>query len=470
MVASVCLGLSAIALGQALQVNNGFYDMTALRWLTASLLLPGVGVAALRSRRLAARPGEAVVMAVVGAGVGWQLVQLYSAPPGFSTSDAANFTLFKQLIVAEGLVIALGVGVEIWTRLRGTRLPGRWDRVWFPAVLAINVALGVWIIRASPDPPIDVVIVHHEAIDALLKHTDPYRISFENIYGDDAKNFYNPAAIVGRRVAFAYPYPPVSLLFAIPGHVLAHDFRYSDLAALIVAAALVAFIGPGIAPKLAACLFLTTPRILFVLEQGWTEPISVLVLAATVFLLFRTPMAGGWAAGILIVTKQYLAIAALPFLRFAIGQRGWRTASMLTAAAFTAAAATLPFALWHPHAFLNNVVWLQGNEPFRSDSLSYLSWAARAGWGEGSLRWAVAAASIAAAAGIVMTPNTAAGFGASVALYSLAMFTFGSKAFCNYYFFVIGALCCTLAVTVAKGVDRRQLTVDREETATLQNC
>ena len=36
------------------------------------------------------------------------------------------------------------------------------------------------------------------------------------------------------------------------------------------------------------------------------------------------------------------------------------------------------------------------------------------------------------------------------------MFAFGSKAFCNYYYFVIGALCCTLAAfdTLADGADR----------------
>jgi hypothetical protein len=27
------------------------------------------------------------------------------------------------------------------------------------------------------------------------------------------------------------------------------------------------------------------------------------------------------------------------------------------------------------------------------------------------------------------------------------MFAFGSKAFCNYYFFVVGAMCCAIAVS-----------------------
>jgi hypothetical protein len=134
-------------------------------------------------------------------------------------------------------------------------------------------------------------------------------------------------------------------------------------------------------------------------------------------------------------------------------------------AAVAAGAATLPFALWHPNAFLNNVIWLQTREPFRPDSLSYLSWAAREGWGQGSFWWAVGAACVAIVIGLVATPNTAAGFAASVSLYSLAMFAFGSKAFCNYYFFVIGALCCTVAACVTRDAPPSAAPLDREPLA-----
>jgi hypothetical protein len=43
-------------------------------------------------------------------------------------------------------------------------------------------------------------------------------------------------------------------------------------------------------------------------------------------------------------------------------------------------------------------------------------------------------------------PSTPAGFAAAVALNSFAFFAFNKQAFCNYYFFVIGALCVALAV------------------------
>jgi hypothetical protein len=227
--------------------------------------------------------------------------------------------------------------------------------------------------------------------------------------------------------------------------VLLGDYRYAELAALIVGAGLIGFAQPGLASKLAACLLLTTPRGLFVLEQGWTEPIAILLLAATVFLFLRRPLAGAWVAGLLIFAKQYLFLAGPLFLRFALGQPRRRCVLILLFAGLAAAAATLPFALWHRNSFLNNVIWLQTREPFRIDSLSYLSWAAREGWVQGSFVWAIVAAAVAIVAGFVAAPNTPAGFSASVTLYSLAMFAFGSKAFCNYYYFVIGALCCTIA-------------------------
>jgi hypothetical protein len=437
VISSLFFALSAIALGHALQINNGFYDYSALKWVTAALLLCAVGVTCLRVRASFLHRWHLAVCVVLAAGIGWQLVALYTARPGFYLDADPDYRLLKLGIVAEAVMIALG-------------LFGRAARVWFPAVLALNLALGVWIVKASPDPWIDVVTVHRAAIEALMKREDPYRISFENIYGDEAKNFYNPAAIAGRRIAFGYPYPPVTLLLTVPGQVLLGDFRYAELAALIIAAALIGLSAAGLVPKLAACLLLTTPRGLFVLEQGWTEPIALLLLAATVFTMTRRPIAGAWIAGLLIFTKQYLFLAGPAFLRFALGRPRRQVLPILGLAGIAAAAATLPFALWHPNSFMNNVIWLQTREPFRTDSLSYLSWAARDGWGQGSFWWAVGAACIAMLISLLYTPNTAAGFAATVALYSLAMFTFGSKAFCNYYYFVIGALCCTAALCAAR--------------------
>jgi hypothetical protein len=167
------------------------------------------------------------------------------------------------------------------------------------------------------------------------------------------------------------------------------------------------------------------------------------MLAVTVFGMSRKRAVAAWGGGLLIVTKQYLALA-VPLLPWYAARRPG-AAGFLARAGIAAALVTLPFVLWHPRAFVDSVLLAQAREPFRVDSLSYLSWAARHDLGRGTIVWAVAAGLVALLAGTLLAPNTPAGFAASLALSSFATFAFGSKAFCNYYFFVVGALCCAIA-------------------------
>jgi hypothetical protein len=428
------LAISAIALGRALQINNGFYSPDALWWMTVAFLACAVSVVLHRTVGPVSRSSAAVLTAVLAAGIAWQLEQLFTSRPGFYLRDDASLAVFRGGIVAQAAFIACGI-----LNIRPLR------RFWFPGLLAASLFLGVWMIKATPDPYIDVVEVHKEAIEALIHHRDPYRISFANIYESaESRKFYNPEAVIGGRLAQAYPYPPPSLLFAVPGHVLFGDYRYSELALLLAAAALLAFAYGTMPAMLAASLLLTTPRLWFVIEEGWTEPVGVFLLALTVVLMARWPIAAGWVAGIFAMTKQYLGVLALAMIRLIfIRPKQWPWTAF--GVGFTAAAVILPFALWHPNAFMRNVIWLQTREPFRIDSLSYLAWAAIHGIGNGSFLWAIGAGTVAAIITTLSTRNTAEGFAASVAFTTFTFFAFGSKAFCNYYFFVIGALCCAIA-------------------------
>ncbi len=427
-----CLVTSVVALGYAVQIANGFYHPTALGWLSAAVVLCAVGVVWSRVGPIRSRRGLTILHILMGASLGWQLATLGTATPGIYLSDRANLSLFRGLVMVQAALIGLGfVPVRVLQRL------------WFPALLVVQLVIGHWMLRASPSPRIDVVVVHRAAIEALLEGRNPYRITFQNIYGANS-GFYNPDLVVGDRVNFGYPYPPASLALVVPGHIWAGDYRYAELAALVVGAALIGYAQPTLTARLSAALLLTSPRGLFVLEQGWTEPIAVLLFAATIFCLLRRPALAPLVSGLLLVTKQYLVLAGVALLRFAtsLGARQRRFVVGLMGAALVS---TLPFVFWDPAAFVENVVLLQAREPFRIDSLSYLSWAARAGWGSGSLAWSIAAASAALLVGLLRTPNSAAGLAASLALSWLVMFAFGSKAFCNYYFFVIGVLCCAVA-------------------------
>jgi hypothetical protein len=62
----------------------------------------------------------------------------------------------------------------------------------------------------------------------------------------------------------------------------------------------------------------------------------------------------------------------------------------------------------------------------------------------------------AAMLGVWRLPRTAGGFATAVTFTFLVFFAFNKQAFCNYYHFVIAALCCATAATglePSKGLD-----------------
>ena len=438
-VTAASFAISAASLGHALQISSGTFDPAALWWLTVAF---GFCLLGTLTHRLAGPWSQAGMLAatvLLAAGVLWNFEQLLTANPGFYIPRTTSLAPLHAGIVVEGVLVLLGI-----SGLKLTR------RVWFPLVLVIHLLLGIWMLKASPDPYIDVVVVHKEAMNALLDGKDPYRISFPNIYGQNWKYYYNPAVVFGDRIAFGYPYPPPSLLLALPGYVLFNDYRYSELVFLIAAAALIGYSRRHMAARLAAITLLTTPRGFFVLEQGWTEPIAIFLVALTTFLLMAGPLRASWAAGVMLASKQYLPFTGLAVLRSLLLDRG-RWKRTLFVIVLTGAICILPFALWHYNSFMRSVVWLQTLEPFRTDSLSFLIWADRSGYGRGSFLWAVGAAIIAAVFSLFTTRNTPSGFATSTTITIFAMFAFGSKAFCNYYYFVIGTMCCAVAAFAGPG-------------------
>jgi len=431
--AQACLFGSVAMLGKALQIRDGFYDETALTWLTAALLLCAVAVFTLKWPVITSARLELLPRSVAALAITWHVALLLTKSPGMYLQPRANIQWFNAGVVVLAALALVGIaGLKPLARL------------WFPPLLAVHFALGVWMIHASPAPAIDVVVVHREAIDAMKAGRSPYAINFENIYSPES-GFYNPEAVAGNRVMFGYPYPPLNLLAAAPARWIAGDYRYAQLTAWIVAAALVGFMGQGMISKLAAVLLLMQPRGFFVLEQGWTEPLAICMLALTLFAIARVPALAAWTGGLLIVAKQYLVLAVPLLWRFAAGRPGLR--GFVVRAVVVGALVTLPFVIWSPRAFIESVLLLQLREPVRLDSLSYLSWIVRQGFGAGSFVWAAAAASVALVLTILVTPNTPAGFAASLAFSSFLAFAFGSKAFCNYYFFVAGAMCCAVAAS-----------------------
>ena len=427
----VLFAVAAIALGQALQVNNGFFHGRALSWLTLAVMTMVAACFAPRPQRdIAAAP---LLRLVLLAGVLWQLTQLLTARP-LLYSPLRHGRDDVVLAVSLGSMAALAIAIAF-----GSPAIRRWA---FVGVLVAHAAACVRTIQLVPEPRIDVVTVHEAAFDAIADGRSPYGITFKNIYGSSSR-FYGEGMASDSEVRFGFPYPPLALALTAPAHWALGDYRYALVAALVGVAVMLGAIGWSRHAMLSATVLLTTPRVLFEIEQGWTEPIVLLMLVWLVLSLRRRPAAAGVVAGLGFAVKQYLAVGLLLLPLTSTAPRSWgRTAGI---AIGVAAALTLPFLIWDPQGFMRSVVMLQLREPFRLDSLSYLAWIARRGVEPPTV--AVTLLAVAAAAGLAWRtlPRSPGGFAAGMAIVSAAAFVFGKKAFCNYYFFVIGALLTSVA-------------------------
>ncbi|HEX6973494.1 MAG TPA: glycosyltransferase 87 family protein [Vicinamibacterales bacterium] len=432
------LAASAIVLGYAIQIRDGFYDPVALGVLALAILLATAGLTR-RGAWLLPRAGEPLVAATLGAGLISSLLMLATTRPAYEIADPlpSQHPWYLAGLAMSGALLGL---IAIDDRRRA--------RVWFPALLVTFALLGTWLLHQSPSPRVDVITVQEYAVDAVVSGRSPYSMTFRNIY-DNAGIFYAPGSVSGARVQFGLPYPPLSLLMILPAELLLKDVRYAQLLALIAAAVGIGYSSRGRVAPLAAALLLFTPRTFFVLEQGWTESLALCWLALTCLAAVRRWDTRGPFLGLLLAIKQHMAIALLfaPWFNDDPSDRR-ETFRRVGLALLIAALVTVPFVLLDPRGFWHSAVALQFHEPFRTDSLSVLSLLAHQGWTIPSA--VLTGATLAAlAAGIAVAfrfaPRTPAGAALALGFTFLLMFAFSKKAFCNYYFFVIGALVTAVA-------------------------
>lgn len=422
---------AVIAIGRSLQIANGILHPDAIWWLTAALVVASAGALVPRPATLA-RLDTYLIALAAAAGLAANLRQLYTKLPILVVSLPPDaLAAFNWRLAALTLV----AGSLLW------KASDRVLRLQIAALVAVHFAMGVWTIHQSPSPAIDVHIFQRDAITALRHGTNPYSLTYPDIYGD--ASFYGPGLSLDGRLQFGFPYFPVSLLLALPGQLLGGDHRYAQLAALELSAVLMAFARPRGFGGIAAALFLTTPRVFFVLEQAWTEPFVVLGVASVVFAACRYERAVPWMFGAFLALKQYLVLA-IPAAWLLVRRRG-DVIPLLVKASLVATAVTIPFILWSPGDFWKSVVALQFHQPFRPDALSYLAWWTQSGHHQPPATIPFVAAGIAAAITLWRIPRTPAGFAAGLALTLFAFFAFNKQAFCNYYFFVIGAYAVSIA-------------------------
>jgi uncharacterized membrane protein len=192
--------------------------------------------------------------------------------------------------------------------------------------------------------------------------------------------------------------------------------------------------------------FLFTPRALFIMENGWTEPFAALFLVATAWAALRRPAWAPYGLGLLLASKQYVLLLMTSAVLLPVwpAERDARLRFAFRAVA-TAAAVTLPFFLWSPTAFWHSVVEAPLKHPFRTDALNFLAW-----WRQRSGTTLPFWLGFVAAAGASYlayrrAPRSLSGFTYAFGFIFLVFIAFNRQAFCNYYYLIIAATCAASA-------------------------
>ena len=238
------------------------------------------------------------------------------------------------------------------------------------AVAAFTTFLSAELLR-SPHPLIDVHPICTEATSALLDGKNPYSLVYTDVYAPAGWEGY------GYQMRFIY-LPGMLLEYALPS-ALGVDFRWANLAGMAGGFLLFAWLiaNRGGATRLdrqvvtagaMSLIFWLHGGQAFSLEQGWAEPILLLCVCVALWWWHRS----AWIAGIALVlalSAKQTAWFCMPFLSvLAARERRWR---MPAAVAVGVGAIVLPFFLWSPGAFIDNVVLdLLAKAP-RADSLSW---------------------------------------------------------------------------------------------------
>ena len=238
-------------------------------------------------------------------------------------------------------LLVFGAGAIVWGAWHESRKLSK--------LRALAIAMGfivgaVWTIKCTPDPLVDVWYMHNEAIRNLVHLKDPYDLDFASPYGD----------LYGIPRLTFYGYPPITLLIQVPFLLLFGDVRYASVAALLLAAWALRRIAnnagvPQFACDAAGALILIQARPFYMVEQAWTEPIVLALLALGILHWRKKNSPATLALG--LAAKQFL----WPFLIAAWFLPGIKLKEKVRSVLLLAAV-TMPFFLWDPERFWYGVV------------------------------------------------------------------------------------------------------------------
>lgn len=434
----VALGACA-AIGLGIAISNGAYSLPAAICIAIALFLLGrPWLARVRDPQAAsalAADDRALLLgaALGGIALAWtgmndERLVLYAARP---------WTLAMASLAGLGLVVATYVPAIV----RGTPEKTAFRHARFAVAVTLVLAGGADAIRSSPNPKVDVWVLEQEGADLLAAGKNPYtNVSVKNSApGEEALP------------NVPYVYTPTQLFVTLPAKKLFGDVRYAMLIAVAIAGVAMRFCARrssgeatlAFAEDAPALFYFLSPKLYFVLEQAWTEPISVMLasLALAAFVAKRR-WALAVALGFLFSTKQTM-IWIVPTAWVLLSLRPWQAF-----VAFGVAGATLaPFAAFDFGALKYALLDFQNRLPPRKDGLTLGNTLQDlAGFHlPGALGFVLAAAVCGVSA--VKLRGKADAFAPTAAFTLLVFFFFNKWAFANYYFLTMGLAAAAAATS-----------------------
>lgn len=249
----------------------------------------------------------------------------------------------------------------------GTR--GIWQI--FVVLILCHVTFAFLFNKSVPGNTVDTFTFQRDACKSLLLGVDPYSTTQANIQDPfHTALFYGPGMVIDGRVQVGFQYPPLTLIWALPGYLLG-DVRYSYIFAIVVSALFSFAVCPNVRGLGIVAFLLINPLTLFVENRSWTESLVLMTLSAVVYAAVKRRWWLPVALGLFLATKQYNFLA-LPFIGCFVQPFEWKGYWKLTGLSLLVGTATaLPFAMWDFHGLWHDLVLFQLAQPFRQDGLSF---------------------------------------------------------------------------------------------------
>jgi hypothetical protein len=394
------------------------------------------------ARLLAAAGGMVLCGVYVAVFIVWVSIPAGESPSFRDTWETKTYLPLSMMIVA--LILGL---IGLWRRgpseARSASAGKGRGQVWllFVALAVMHVGIAILACRPGSGNSIDTYTFANDSCRSLLQGIDPYAsgASHANIYlPREAEFFYGAALTKDGRVLVGYPYPPLALLWLLPGYLLG-NIQYSSVLAVMISALFLLKLNPNVRGLWTTAILLLNPLTWFAENRCWTEPLVLMALSTVVYGALRKRWWLPIALGLFLATKQY-NVLALPLIGLLVQPFQWRAYWKLLGSSLLVASVTvLPFAVWDFHGLWHDLAVYLLSLPPRPDALSF---AARFP----SLKSVGPVMVLALIIWLIRTgQKNAATFSAAYGLVLLLFFVTSKQAFLNYYLLIASALFLAVA-------------------------